>query len=108
MRKEFRFLLQSARINLALVAGYAAVLTLGAILFPAPLRRLYVARDDDPAGAGAVATLTERALPAGIEVVPLEPVLDDFNSDLTAFGRSRLASMIAAQLRADDAAQFLV
>ena len=36
MRKEFRFLLQSARINLALVAGYAAVLTLGAILFPAP------------------------------------------------------------------------
>ena len=37
MRKEFRFLLQSARINLALVAGYAAVLTLGAILFPAPV-----------------------------------------------------------------------
>lgn len=36
MKKEFRFLFQSARTNLAIVAGYAAVLTLGAILFPAP------------------------------------------------------------------------
>jgi hypothetical protein len=34
---------------------------LAAILFPATLRRLYIARDDDPAGDGAVATLIDRA-----------------------------------------------
>lgn len=89
------------------IAGTSAA-HLAAILFPAALRRLYVARDDDPAGAGALATLTERALPAGIEVVPLESRLDDFNSDLTAFGRDSLAATIAAQLRVDDVGRFLV
>ena len=89
------------------IAGTSAA-HLAAILFPAALRRLYVARDDDPAGAGALATLTERALPAGIEIVPLEPMLDDFNSDLTAFGRGRLAGVIGRQLRAEDARRFLV
>ncbi len=89
------------------IAGTSAA-HLAAILFPTALRRLYVARDDDPAGAGALATLTERALAKGIEVVPLEPRLDDFNSDLTTFGRKHLVSMIGAQLRADDAERFLI
>ena len=35
-------------------------------------------------------------------------MLDDFNSDLTNFGRKYLASMIGAQLRTDDAARFLI
>jgi hypothetical protein len=81
---------------------------LAAILFPACLRRLYVARDDDPAGARALATLTERAIPVGIEIVPLEPRLDDFNSDLAAFGRDHLVASIRVQLRNDDAARFLI
>ena len=34
---------------------------LSAILFPDTLRRLYIARDDDPAGDGAMATLIDRA-----------------------------------------------
>lgn len=88
------------------IAGLSAS-HLAAILFPPALRRLYVARDDDPAGAGALATLRRRAMPAGIEVVPLEPRLDDFNSDLTAFGRERLAASLRAQLQTGDAAQFL-
>jgi hypothetical protein len=88
------------------IAGLSAA-HLAAILFPAALQRLYVARDDDPAGTGALATLTERALSAGIEIVPLEPRLDDFNSDLCAFGRERLAASLRTQLRAEDADRFL-
>lgn len=88
------------------IAGLTAV-HLAAILFPAPLRRLYVARDDDPAGAMAVSTLTQRAIAVGIDIVPLNPRLDDFNSDLTAFGRRRLAESLVSQLRSDDAEHFL-
>lgn len=88
------------------IAGLSAA-HLAAILFPAELQRLYVARDDDPAGTGALATLTERATAAGIEIVPLEPRLDDFNSDLRAFGRERLAANLRAQLRAEDARLYL-
>ncbi|MBB3862526.1 hypothetical protein GGQ88_003827 [Novosphingobium hassiacum] len=88
------------------ISGLSAV-HLAAILFPAGLRRLYVACDDDPAGAGALKTLIERALPVGIDVVPLEPRLGDFNDDLIAFGRERLAAGVRAQLRPDDAMHFL-
>lgn len=88
------------------IAGLSAA-HLAAILFPAGLQCLYVARDDDPAGMGALATLTERASSAGIEIAPLEPRLDDFNSDLRAFGRERLAASLRAQLRAGDAERFL-
>lgn len=88
------------------IAGLSAA-HLAAIRFPAMLRRLYVARDDDPAGAGALKTLQRRALAAGIEVMPLEPRLGDFNDDLTAFGRERLVARLRDQLRAEDAEQFL-
>lgn len=92
--------------GLPLIAGLSAA-HLAAISFPAGLRRLYVTRDDDPAGAGALATLAERAEPEGIEVVPLEPRLDDFNSDLRHLGRERLAAAVRVQLVAADAARFL-
>lgn len=88
------------------IAGLSAA-HLAAILFPAGLQRLYVARDDDPAGAGALATLAERAAAMSIEIVPLEPRLDDFNTDLRAFGRERLAASLRAQLRAEDAQLYL-
>lgn len=89
------------------IAGLSAA-HLAAILFPAMLRRLYVARDDDPAGVGALKTLTGRAITAGIEVVPLESRLGDFNDDLRAFGQERLAAELRAQLRAEDAGHFLM
>ncbi|WP_242129749.1 toprim domain-containing protein [Sphingobium sp. Sx8-8] len=88
------------------IAGLSAA-HLAVILFPAGLRRLYVARDNDPAGAGALKTLTERAIPARIEIVPLEPRLGDFNDDLVAFGRARPAAGLRAQLRTADAGHFL-
>jgi Toprim domain len=80
---------------------------LAAILFPPTLRRLYVARDNDPAGHGAVATLTERAKPVGIEVIPLVPHLGDFNDDLRQLGAIHLGAALAAQLVSSDRAQFL-
>jgi hypothetical protein len=88
------------------IAGLSAA-HLAAILFPAMLRRLYVARDDDPAGAGALKTLRRRALVVGIAVIPLEPRLGDFNDDLAAFGRERLVARLRDQLRAEDAEHFL-
>ena len=93
--------------TMSVIAGLSAA-HLAAILFPATLRRLYVARDDDPAGAGALQTLRERALAAGIEVMPLEPGLGDFNDDLATFGRERLAHRLRHQLRGEDAERFLM
>jgi len=46
---------------------------LAAILFPPTLRRLYVARDDDPAGNAAHDTLRDRAYEADIDVIPRHP-----------------------------------
>jgi hypothetical protein len=80
---------------------------LAAIAFPPMLRRLYVARDDDPAGTHAVTTLAERADAAGIEMVPLEPRFDDFNTDLMRLGLERLRRDVGMQLRAEDRRQFL-
>lgn len=80
---------------------------LAAIQFPEMLRRLYVARDDDPAGSAAVATLAERASELGIELVPLESRLGDFNDDLRVLGTARLAAAVRVQLIASDAQHFL-
>ena len=89
------------------IAGLSAN-HLAAIAFPPDLRRLYVARDDDPSGDGALKTLTERAIEAGIEAVPLDPMLGDFNDDLRHIGLSRLQARIGHQLLAADREQFLM
>lgn len=86
---------------LPMIAGLSAA-HLAAIAFPAPLRRLYVARDDDAAGDGAVKTLSERSAAAGIDLVPLHPALDDFNTDLLVLGRGNLRTRLASQLVEND------
>src|SRR5580658_9591267 len=63
---------------------------LAAILFPAALRPLYVARDPDPAGDAAVVRLSGRADAAGIEALTLSPALGDFNEDLLRLGKDAL------------------
>lgn len=80
---------------------------LTAILFPTALRRLYVARDRDPAGDLAVATLTERARSVGIEALTLSPVLGDFNEDLRCLGVDELRAVLCAQLAPQDRPRFL-
>src|SRR3546814_10104851 len=48
------------------IAGLSAA-HLAAILLPATLERLYIARDDDAAGAAALTTLSGRAETLGVE-----------------------------------------
>jgi len=98
--------LRQAMPMMPAIAGLSAA-HLAAILFPVGLKCLYVARDDDPAGARALKTLIGRAILAGIEVMSLEPRLGDFNDDLRAFGRERLAAALRPQLKAADTGQFL-
>ncbi|WP_413992227.1 toprim domain-containing protein [Labrys okinawensis] len=80
---------------------------LAAILFPGGLRRLYIVRDNDPAGDVARDTLIERANSAGIEALVLSPVLGDFNEDLLALGREALRAHIRVQLAPQDVARFM-
>lgn len=80
---------------------------LAAILFPSTLRRLYIVRDDDPAGDAARDILIERANAEGIEAIPLSPALGDFNEDLQHLGVDALRAGIRVQLAPEDVARFL-
>ena len=80
---------------------------LAAILFPVTLRRLYIARDADPAGDSAVARLSGRAEAAGIEARTISPVRGDFNDDLRHLGIDALRRALRIQLAAEDAVRFL-
>jgi hypothetical protein len=98
--------LRSAMPAMPMLAALSAA-HLAAILLPATLRRLYVARDNDPAGCKAVARLTRRARAAGIETAILTPNGDDFNADLTDHGIAWLRARLADQLFSDDRERFL-
>ena len=82
----------------ALSAGH-----LGALEIPRSLRRLYIARDADPAGDKAAAALTARATAAGIDVQVLSPRRGDFNEDLQATGLDDLRAALRPQLDPQDA-----
>ncbi|ASL41738.1 MULTISPECIES: toprim domain-containing protein [Acetobacteraceae] len=80
---------------------------LAAMAFPPALRRLYVLRDDDPAGDHAVTTLLARTQEAGIECLVLSPRLADFNDDLRYLGRGAMRAILHPQLAPQDVARFL-
>ncbi|CDX37894.1 conserved hypothetical protein [Mesorhizobium sp. ORS 3359] len=80
---------------------------LSAILFPGTLRRLYITRDNDPAGDAAAATLLERTKAAGIEAMVLTPQLGDFNEDLRLLGADALRAMLRVQLAPQDVERFM-
>ena len=80
---------------------------LAAILFSDTLRRLYIARDDDPAGDGAMAVLIDRAQAVGIEAITLSPRLGDFNEDLRALGPDALRAALRTQIAPQDVARFM-
>jgi hypothetical protein len=98
--------LRSTLPRLSMLAALSAN-HLAAVLFSAPLRRLYVVRDPDPAGDLAVAALTERAQSAGIEALTLSPTLGDFNEDLCQLGADALRATLLAQLAPEDVQRFL-
>jgi len=80
---------------------------LAAMLLPTSLRRLYIARDADAAGAAVAATLAQRARAAGIEAIALSPRFDDFNGDLRTFGVDELRAALRIQLTPEDVTRFL-
>lgn len=99
--------LRSALPALPLIAALSAA-HLGAVVFPPGLRRLYVACDDDGAGDHAFARLTARGAKAGVDIIGLRPLRDDFNADLRDLGPDQLRRHVRAQLVAADATAFVV
>ncbi|MDR5654838.1 DUF7146 domain-containing protein [Ruixingdingia sedimenti] len=86
----------------ALSAGHLA-----AILFPPQLRRLYIVRDNDPAGDAARDSLVDRTIGAGIEAITLSPMLGDFNDDLVSFGLEALRAQNRVQIAPEDVSRFM-
>ena len=89
--------------GLPMVAALSAS-NLGALVLPAGLKRLYVARDRDTAGYGAFERLARRALALGVTVRPLDPIGGDFNDDLVLLGTKLLRALLERQMAADDIA----
>jgi hypothetical protein len=80
---------------------------LAALLFPPTLRRLYVARDRDPAGDAAMASLGRRAENAGIEMLGLSPRFDDLNEDLRRLSIEEFRASVRQQLSPQDVMRFM-
>ena len=80
---------------------------LAALAAPPVLKRLYIARDNDAAGARASRTLADRCATAGVEVIVLSSRLKDFNDDLVAFGAQALAAHLRPQVSPQDADRLL-
>jgi hypothetical protein len=99
---SLRTILPSLPMVAALSANHLA-----ALLFPPTLRRLYVARDRDPAGDAAMASLHHRATAAGIETHGLSPSFDDFNEDLRQLGTDELRASVRQQLVPQDVMRFM-
>jgi hypothetical protein len=81
---------------------------LAALILPAGLRRLYIARDNDRAGHRAADALGIRANADGIEDLVLTPSTDDFNTDLCGLGPEALAASLRVQLVPQDVERFLI
>jgi len=92
--------------GMAMAAALSAA-HLAALLFPDTLRRLYIVRDNDPAGDGARDRLIARAEAVGIEAIVLSPALGDFNEDLRTFGVESLRAGTRIQLAPQDVGRFL-
>ncbi|MGE0038707.1 MAG: toprim domain-containing protein [Sphingomonadaceae bacterium] len=80
---------------------------LAAILFPDTLQRLYIVRDNDPAGDGARDSLIERANAIGIEAIAISPALGDLNEDLRTLGIEHLRQQSQMQIAPQDVARFM-
>jgi hypothetical protein len=99
---SLRCILPSMPMAAALSAAH-----LGAILLPTTLRRLYIVRDDDPAGDNAMESLSGRASKDGIEAIALSPHSGDFNEDLQSYGVDALRTVLRMQLAPEDVARFM-
>ncbi|MCB4767720.1 toprim domain-containing protein [Ancylobacter sp. Lp-2] len=92
--------------NMAMAPALSAA-HLAAILFPPALRRLYIVRDNDPAGDAARDMPMERANAEGIEAICLSPTLGNFNEDLQRLGMDALRACVRLQLAPEDVLRFM-
>lgn len=92
--------------TMPMIAGLSAG-HLSALKIAPSLSRLYIARDNDPAGQHAADTLAERAIGAGIEPLMLTARLGDFNDDLQRLGREEMRAAVRVQLAPEDAEQLI-
>jgi hypothetical protein len=98
--------LRQALPSLAVAPALSAA-HLAAIRFPPALCRLYIVRDNDPAGDSARDSLVDRAAKVGIEAIELSPRMEDLNEDLRLLGIEALRAGLRAQLAPDDATRFM-
>ena len=98
---ETMLALKSVLPHLPMIAALSAN-HLAALDFPAQVRRLYVAQDNDAAGRFAAERLRERGGAAGIEVRDLLPLFEDFNADLVRLGAEQLLRLLLPQLAPVD------
>jgi hypothetical protein len=98
--------LRSIMPSIPMVAALSAN-HLAALLFPLSVRRIYIARDSDPAGDAAMTNLNDRAKAAGIEAFTLSPTLGDFNEDLRHLGVDELRASVRMQLAPEDVVRFM-
>jgi hypothetical protein len=98
-----RCVLQSIPLIAALSANHLTVL-----LLPLGVRRLYVVRDNDDAGANAALNLTERSQRRGIETIILSPLAGDLNDDIREFGLAECVEHLRVQIAPDDSASLRV
>jgi hypothetical protein len=98
---SLRTILPALPLAAALSAAHLA-----GMLFPPGLRRLYIVRDNDPAGQRASATLTARAQAAGVEALTLVPALKDLNDDLRQRDAAALVASVRVQLAPEDVIRF--
>lgn len=92
--------------NLPMVAALSST-HLANVILPSTARRLYIAVDNDDAGRSAMSELSAGARGCNIDVLPLIPSADDFNTDLRALGHHRLAAALRPQIAPEDVVRFL-
>jgi hypothetical protein len=86
------------------VAAALSSAHLAALVMPSLLRRLYVAVDNDAAGAFALERLRSRC--GRIDIRPLVPRTEDFNADLLTLGLRRFRAWLTGQLALGDLERF--
>lgn len=97
--------LRSALPRMPVLAGLSAN-HLAALELPEGVRRLYVARDNDPEGRRAETRLRMRLRRREIEVRSLSPAYADLNVDLQRIGQRVFRRRIARQLAPEDQERF--
>ena len=103
---ETMLLLRCVLLEMPMTSALSAA-HLAAMLLPTTLRRLYIVRDNDPAGDYAMGVLSDRASKDGIEAIGLSPRSGDFNEDLRSNGIRALQMSLRIQLVPEDAARFI-